>query len=139
MDALTPLVFVGRDNRMNRRSFGTLAASLLAAGFVEANVFSAPPVNRQAPDYITIYVSDMHCAGCCKKVSSKLYTIKDVIKVQTNLQKHFAIVVPKPGTKISPRKLWEAIEQVKMKPTKLVMPKGKQVYTAKPPAPKVVR
>ena len=124
---------------MNRRSFGKIVGSLFAAS-VAKTAFAAAPIAPQAqPETITIFVADMHCAGCCKKVSSKLYTIKDVIKVQTNLQKHYAVVVPKPGAKISPRKLWEAIEQVKMKPTKLVMSKAKRVYTAKPPLEKVVR
>ena len=117
---------------MNRRHFGTFVASALAAGVVHSNVSSAPPVSRQVPpNYIKIHVADMHCAGCCKKVSSKLYTIKGVIKVQTNLQKHFAIVVPSPGVKLSPRQLWEAIEQVKLKPVKLVT--AKKIFTAKPP------
>ena len=125
---------------MKRRTFGKLAASL-AVGFMGRSSFAAAPQRRKAaaPDYITVYVSDMHCAGCCKKVSSKLYTLKNVVQVQTNLQKHYAIIVPKPGVKIPPHKIWEAIEQVKMKPVKLVMPKGKQIYTAKPPVPKVVR
>lgn len=81
----------------------------------------------------------MHCGGCCKKVASKLYTIKDVMKVQTNLQKHYAVVIPKPGANIPPRRLWEAVEQVKMKPTKLIMTRTKTVYTAKPPAEKIAR
>lgn len=88
------------------------------------------PQSRQA-DYVAIYVADMHCAHCAKKVSSKLYTVKGVIKVQTNLKKHLAIVVPAPGKKLSPRVLWEAIEAVKLKPVKIVT--AKQKFTKKPP------
>ena len=124
---------------MKRRSFGKLAATLFVASVAKTAVAAAPLARQAQPETITIYVSDMHCAGCCKKVSSKLYTIKDVIKVQTNLQKHYAVVVPKPGAKVSPRKLWEAIEQVQMKPTKLIMSKAKKIYTAKPPVDKVIR
>ena len=125
---------------MNRRTMGIVVAGLLATSIAGPHVSAARPVKPKAPlEYITIHVADMHCAGCCKKVSSKLYTIKNVIKVQTNLQKHLAIVVAKPGAKMSPRQLWEAIEQVKMKPTKLVMPNAKAVYTAKPPLEKNIR
>jgi copper chaperone CopZ len=104
-------------------------ALLLFAVVFSGTALTAP----QSPpaDYVAVYVADMHCAHCAKKVSSKLYTVKGVIKVRTDLKKHLAVVVPAPGKKLSPRVLWEAIEAVKLKPVKIVT--AKQTFTKKPP------
>lgn len=111
--------------------FGMLLGfALLLSAVVFSGTALTAPQPRQA-DYIAVYVADMHCAHCAKKVSSKLYTVKGVIKVQTNLNKHLAMVVPAPGKKLSPRVLWEAIEAVKLKPVKIVT--AKQTFTKKPP------
>ena len=101
---------------------------------LSAMVFSATALTAPQPrpsNHVVVYVADMHCAHCAKKLSSKLYTVKGVIKVQTNLKKHQAIVVPAQGKKLSPRVLWEAVEAVKLKPVKIVT--AKQTFTKKPP------
>ncbi len=107
---------------------------LLGIALLSAIAFSGTALSaakRPQPDYFAVYVADMHCAHCAKKVSSKLYTVKGVIKVQTNLDKHVAVVVPAPGKELSPRLLWEAVEAVKLKPVKIVT--AKQTFTTKPP------
>ena len=98
-------------------------------GFAE----TASRRNAQQPQYgppVSVFVKDMHCATCAKTISSKLYTIKGVAKVQIDLKKNLAVVRPTASTQLSPKAVWEAIELVKFKPIKLVTPTT--TYTQKP-------
>ncbi|MCA9134818.1 MAG: cation transporter [Planctomycetales bacterium] len=101
---------------------GNHAASLLAA--------TNNPPQGDASKAIAIYVKDMHCGGCANKISSKLYTVKGVAKVTTDLNKHVAVVYPSQQQNPSLKSLWEAVEAVQFEPVKLVA--NKQVYTKKP-------
>lgn len=109
---------------MNRRIFfgGLLALSL--------GSFIAPPVDAAQPDLTWIFVDDMHCANCAKRIARKLYTVSGVVNVQASVSKNFAVVTPQEGKTLSPRALWSAVESAKFKPVKLQGPDG--VYTAKP-------
>ena len=80
--------------------------------------------------YTWIFVDDMHCSNCAKKIARKLYTVSGVVKVQANVAKNYAVVTPQAGAQLSPRALWEAIEQAKFQPVKLQGPTG--VFTSKP-------
>lgn len=73
---------------------------------------------------VSAFVSDMHCQHCAKKIRSQIYTVKGVLKVTTNLKKGVVIIVPVKDATLSVKKLWEAIEEVKFTPTKIVSPKG---------------
>ncbi len=115
---------------MISRSGMLLGFALLLSAIVFSGTALTAPKSRQT-DYVAVYVADMQCANCAKKVSSKLYTVKGVIKVQTNFKKNLALVFPATGKKLSPRVLWEAIEAVKLKPVKIVT--AKQTFTKKPP------
>ncbi len=109
---------------MNRRIFvGGLFALSLAS-------FTAPQADAAEPDLTWIFVEDMHCANCAKKIARKLYTVSGVVNVQTSLSKNFAVVTPQAGKTLSPRALWNAVESAKFEPVKLQGPDG--VYTAKP-------
>ncbi len=65
-----------------------------------------------------------------KKIARKLYTVSGVVKVQANVAKDYAVVTPQAGADLSPRALWEAVEQANFKPVKLQGPRG--VFTKKP-------
>lgn len=107
---------------MNRRIF---FCSLFAL-----SSFIAPQVDAAQPDLTWIFVEDMHCANCAKKIARKLYTVSGVVNVQANVSKNFAVVTPQAGKTLSPRALWNAVESAKFEPVKLQGPDG--VYTAKP-------
>ena len=109
---------------MNRRQFSILSLGLL--GFLVPGA-TAHAANLQ---HTWIFVDDMHCAHCAKKITRKLYTVPGVQNVQTHLQKHFAVVTPETGKRVSPRAVWEAIEAIDFTPVKLQGPDG--VFTAKP-------
>jgi copper chaperone CopZ len=109
---------------MNRRVFfgGLLTLTLIS--------FAANEGRAAQSDLTWIFVDDMHCANCAKKIARKLYTVNGVVNVQANVSKNFAVITPQAGKTLSPRALWNAVELAKFKPVKLQGPYG--VYTTKP-------
>ena len=77
-----------------------------------------------------MFISDMHCKHCAKKIASKLYTVKGVRSVTTNVDQGLAVIVPSAGQVINPANLWQAVESIKFTPQKIVTPSG--VFVKKP-------
>src|SRR5262245_55891665 len=80
--------------------------------------------------HTTISVSDIHCAGCAKKVATALSKVSGVAKVETDVEAKTVKVTPKEKTTLSPKTLWEAVEKTDKSPSKLEGPSG--IYTSKP-------
>lgn len=81
--------------------------------------------------YTWVFVKDMHCGACAKKIARKLYTVTGVVKVQTSVKKSVAVVTPQKNREVAPRAVWEAVQKAGFKPVKLVSPAG--TFQAKPP------
>ena len=109
---------------MTRRRFCVLSLGLAAFFGTQATSFAA-----DVP-YTWIFVSDMHCGHCAKKIAAKLETLSGVEKVQISLKDDVAMLTPARGANLSPRVVWEAVEQIKFTPVKLHGPSG--VYKSKP-------
>ena len=103
---------------------------LILSFAVFATLVAAGTAQAAQPLYTWIYVGDMHCQNCANRISRKLYTVPGVVKVQTSLEKNFAVVTPQQGKALSPRSLWEAVEKAEFTPVKLQGPSG--VFTQKP-------
>lgn len=71
-----------------------------------------------------IYVGDMHCAGCAKKIARKLYRLKGVVKVRTDVKHNLAIVTPQAKKQIDSKAAWKAVQAAGFQPTKLIGPQG---------------
>jgi copper chaperone CopZ len=71
-----------------------------------------------------IFVGDMHCAGCAKKVARKLYGVKGVVKVRSDIKIDVAIVTPQQNRAVDPKALWAATEKSGILPVKLIGPAG---------------
>ncbi len=110
---------------MNRRSFIAKSTASLTAALVAAPVFA-----EQAA-YTWVFVKDMHCSNCAKKIARRLYTVPGVVKVQTDVKKDFAVITPQAGKNVSPKRLWEAVEAADFEPVKIQGPAG--IFTDKPP------
>lgn len=80
----------------------------------------------------SVYVSDMHCENCAKRLARKLYGVQGVVRVRYNVADNRATIVASAGQTISPKALWEAAEAAKLTPTKVVSPQG--TFEAKPEA-----
>lgn len=71
-----------------------------------------------------IFVGDMHCANCAKKVARKLYGVKGVVKVRSDIKIDVAIVTPQNNKQLDPKALWAATEKSGIMPIKLIGPAG---------------
>jgi copper chaperone CopZ len=71
-----------------------------------------------------IFVGDMHCAGCAKKVARKLYGVSGVVKVRSDIKVDVAIVTPQRNKQVDPKALWAAAEKSGILPIKLIGPGG---------------
>ena len=71
-----------------------------------------------------IFVGDMHCANCAKKVARKLYGVKGVVKVRTDIKIDVAIVTPQRDKELDADALWAAAEASGILPIKLIGPDG---------------
>ena len=98
----------------------TIMLLLAVAGLMVAD----QTAQAAQPEFTWIYVSDMHCGACAKKIARKLYALPGVMKVQTHLEKDFVVITPQAGKTLSPRQLWDAIEVVEFTPVKLIGPAG---------------
>ncbi len=89
---------------------------------------SAPPAKpaelKLAKNEIAIYVGDMHCSHCAKKIAGKLYRVKGVVKVRTDVKKNLAIVTPQAKKLVDSKAAWAAVRAAGFKPTKLIGPQG---------------
>ena len=111
---------------MNRRNFIVTSFAVMSSATIGQSALAAEA------EYTWIYITDMHCGACAKKIARKLYTVPGVVKVQTSLKENFAVITPQAGKSISPKAVWEAVQSVEFTPVKLQCPEG--VYTSKPRA-----
>jgi len=93
---------------------------------------------KLAPNETVIYVKNMHCKHCAKKIASKLYTVKGVKLVRTDLKANVAIVTPQAKKKLDPLALWKAAKESKFPAIKLEGPSGKYVADPKTQAAQLV-
>jgi copper chaperone CopZ len=116
--------------------FFFLFACTVAEAFADAPVQTAKqPELKLAKNEIAIYVGDMHCAHCAKKIAGKLYRVKGVVKVKTDLKKNLAIVTPQAKKQVDSKAAWAAVRSAGFKPTKLVGPQGTFVADQKTKEP----
>src|SRR4249920_1625243 len=111
---------------MTRRTFISAAAASILALAICAELPAASP----AVTYTTIYVQDMHCSECAKKIARKLYAIPGVVEVRADVGNNLAYVVPQKDKALGARSLWEAVESAGFKVAKLAGPQG--TFTVKP-------
>jgi len=108
--------------RLSRRS---LLAGVFGLGL--ARIAAAAEGKRK---FTAIYVTDMHCVDCAKKVAGKLYTVPGVVQVKANVPKDVAFVVHQKDKDPQPQALWEAVEAAGFEVVKLQTPTA--VFTKKP-------
>ena len=108
---------------------GTLLLLLLC--FVAVVARSTASAEAPAADATAIYVEDMCCANCAKRIARKLYVIPGVVAVHADVKQGIALVTPQQTKRPSPRAMWEAVEGAEFVPVKLLGPAGE--FTQKPP------
>jgi copper chaperone CopZ len=108
-------------------SIAVLLFGLVATQSVAADALPQPTKPAElklAPGETAIYISNMHCPTCAKKIAGKLYRIKGVVKVKTDVKKNLAVVTPQAKKQVDPKAAWSAVRAAGFKPTKLIGPQG---------------
>lgn len=100
------------------------AAMLLAVGLV--SVTRAADAKKTT----TVINTKKMCAFCSKKIVSKFRKIDGVDDARADVKTKTFTVVPKAGRTLSPRTLWETVEQGGEQPVRLAGPSGS--FTKKP-------
>ncbi len=107
-----------------------VALLLLGLAIVPTQAADAPqqPVKaaeaKLAPGETAIYITNMHCPTCAKKIAGKLYRVKGVMKVKTDVKKNLAVVTAQSKKQVDPKAAWTAVRQAGFKPAKLIGPQG---------------
>jgi len=57
---------------------------------------------KLAPNQTAIYFKDLHCKHCAKKVARKVFTVKGVVRVKTDLKTDIVIVTVQAKKKLVP-------------------------------------
>ena len=107
-----------------------LAAIGVSATCLLPTVTQAAKPKTKSPR-IVIYIKDIHCNSCAKKIATKLYTVPGIVQVAANVKKNYVVVTPQKSKVPSAKKMWEATISAKTQPVKLVTPQ--RTYTKLPP------
>ncbi len=92
--------------------------------------FASNAVQATDAKQTTISVPGMDCGGCAKKLATAVSKVTGVAKVETDVEAKTIKITPKSQSALSPKTLWEAVENSGKKPTKLEGPYG--TFTSKP-------
>jgi copper chaperone CopZ len=82
------------------------------------------------PNATRITVEKMCCSKETKKIGAALYVRPGVKLVECDVKAKYVFVTPQANKQLSPRMLWECIEQADCVPVKLEGPHG--TFTEKP-------
>jgi hypothetical protein len=77
----------------------------------------------------TVTVGEM-CGGCVKQITAHFDKIKEVTKIKCDIESRSVMLFPAKDVRLSPIKVWETMESIGKKPSKLVGPDG--TFTSKP-------
>ena len=96
-----------------------LGLTLAFAGVPGSLLLAEEPTAPLPPGRVEIDVEDLHCKSCAKKVARKLYAVRGVKKVQSNLEKDLVVVTLTNGHAPVPAALWNAVVAGGQKPERL--------------------
>ncbi len=99
-------------------------AAAESAGPDEAAVAAAAKALKVAPQETIIFVEDLHCSTCAKKVSSRLFKMKGVMRVRTSVKYDAAVVTPQAKKPLDVAAAWAALQEAGYQPTRLIGPEG---------------
>ena len=112
---------------------------LVGTSHLVAKNRSTPPANQVAKasgeepkeaSNTVIFVEDLHCKHCAKRLARKLFTVAGVKTVKANVEQDFAVVISETKKTLSPLALWEAAEAAKFTVVRIETPT--QTFKTKP-------
>ncbi len=106
----------------------SFAAETEITGPDDAAVAAAVKALKVAPGETIVFVEDLHCATCAKKVTGRLFKLKGVKRVRTSVKFDAAVVTMQAQKALDTVAAWEGLQAAGYQPTRLVGPEG--VYIA---------
>ena len=113
----------------------------VSASHLQAAIPPAPPQTpvpdskvekvKRAPNETALFVADLHCKTCAKKIAGKLFTVKGVMTVRTNVKDDVVIITPQKKKKLDVQAIWKAAQKAGFPPQKLIGPQGTYVVDPK--------
>jgi copper chaperone CopZ len=76
------------------------------------------------PDATVIHVDGRTCGGCAASVAKAVSGLAGVQDVATDPKSGTVTVIPKAGATVSPKALWEAVDEAGFTPTRIAGPNG---------------
>lgn len=101
----------------------------LFAAVVASPCLLAASARAASPETTVVSVKKL-CPTCGKKIVQKLEQLPQTQSAAINVEQKIVQVVAKPGQMLSPRLVWEIVEEGGEQPVKLQCPAG--TFTAKP-------
>ena len=98
---------------------------LMVAAAMGVSAVESPAQQPQAPAAaIKVFIPNMHCESCAKKIRSRLFAVKGVNRVVTSVKHDLAVIEAVPGQVVSAKAIWETLEQGKFKVDRIETPQG---------------
>jgi copper chaperone CopZ len=101
-------------SQITRLSFALIAVAVAQQFGLDRAAGQQPLIKVQ------ILANDMCCQGCAQNVAAQLYAAPGVTSVEADVANRTVTVTAKPSPKLTPQRLWQAVEQGKGGPSKLV-------------------
>lgn len=86
---------------------------------------------KLAPGETALYVADLHCKTCAKKIASKLYAVKGVMRVRTDVKGDVVVITPQKKKQLDVQSIWKAAQMAGFPAKKLIGPQGTYVVDPK--------
>ena len=89
-----------------------------AEGPDEAAVATAVKALKVGEGETIVFVTDLHCANCAKKVTSRLFKLKGVMRVRTSVKLDAAVITPQKKKTIDVEAAWTTLQEAGYQPTR---------------------
>ena len=104
---------------MIAKRFPLICLTFALATSLAPRLFAEEAEQPLPPGRVEIDVEDLHCKTCAKKVARKLFSVRGVKSVKSNLKKDLIIVTLTNGVTPVPASLWNAVDAGGQKPVRL--------------------
>jgi copper chaperone CopZ len=74
---------------------------------------------------LQIFIDNLHCKGCARKIAAQLYVLKGVTKVSVDMPTQMMAVETRPGTSVSPWLVIDAVVQANERPLAVIGAHGR--------------